>query len=79
MAKKAEKAEVTEFTLEENFAKLEETITQLESEDISLEEAFQAYSQGMALLKSCNEQIDRVEKKVLVLSESGDLQGGMTE
>lgn len=66
--------EKKDFTLEENFAKLEETIAQLESEEISLEEAFQAYSQGMALLKSCNEQIDQVEKKVLVLSENGDLQ-----
>lgn len=64
--------EKKEFSLEENFAKLEETIEQLESEEISLEEAFQAYSQGMALLKSCNEQIDRVEKKVQILSESGE-------
>ncbi len=61
-------------SLEENFAQLEETIAQLEAEDISLEEAFAAYSQGMALLKSCNEQIDQVEKKVLVLSENQELQ-----
>lgn len=66
--------EKKELTLEENFAKLEETITQLESEDISLEEAFQAYSQGMTLLKSCNEQIDQVEKKVLILSAGGEEQ-----
>ncbi len=63
-----------EITLEENFAKLEETIARLEAEDISLEEAFAAYSKGMELLKNCNEQIDQVEKKVLVLSENGDLQ-----
>lgn len=63
-----------ELSLEENFEKLEETIALLESEDIPLEEAFQAYSQGMALLKACNEQIDRVEKKVLILGENGDVQ-----
>lgn len=62
------------LSLEENFEKLEETIALLESEDIPLEEAFQAYSQGMALLKTCNEQIDRVEKKVLILGENGDEQ-----
>jgi len=56
-------------TLEENFAKLEATIAQLENDEISLEEAFTAYKQGMDLLKSCNEQIDKVEKQVLVLSE----------
>lgn len=68
-----------ELTLEENFAKLEETIAQLESEEISLEEAFQAYSQGMSLLKACNEQIDRVEKKVLLLSENGEEQEEIQE
>ena len=70
MAKSAEK----NLSLEENFMKLEETIALLETEDISLEEAFAAYSQGMALLKSCNEQIDKVEKKVLTLSESGEME-----
>lgn len=60
------------LTLEENFAKLEETIEILEGDDVSLEEAFAAYSSGMAILKECNEQIDRVEKKVLKLSEQGE-------
>lgn len=69
-----EKTSEKQMSLEENFAKLEETITRLEAEDISLEEAFQAYSQGMALLKSCNEQIDQVEKKVLTLSENGEME-----
>lgn len=62
------------FSLEDNFARLEETIEKLEREDISLEEAFQAYSEGMAALKLCGEQIDRVEKKVLKLSEEGQLE-----
>lgn len=62
------------FSLEENFLRLEETIEKLEREDISLEEAFQAYSEGMATLKQCGEQIDRVEKRVLKLSEEGQLE-----
>lgn len=60
-----------ESSLEENFAKLDLLIEQLEEEDIPLEEAFQAYSEGMSLLKKCNEQIDRVEKQVLKLSAEG--------
>lgn len=77
-AKSEEKKNVTEKNnaeeagLEENFAMLEEIIAGLEAEDISLEDAFLAYSRGMALLKSCNAQIDRVEKKVLKLSEQGE-------
>ena len=65
--------EKKEYTLEENFSRLEETIELLESEDISLEEAFTAYSTGMGILKECNEQIDAVEKKVLKLSVQGEL------
>lgn len=62
------------MTIEENFAKIEETIEKLEAEDISLEDAFAAYSEGMKLLKTCNDQIDKVEKKVLKLTESGVLE-----
>lgn len=63
-----------ELTLEENFARLEQEIEKLEGEEISLEEAFEAYSKGMKILKECNDQIDRVEKKVLKLSEDGSLE-----
>ncbi len=61
------------MTLEENFSKIEEVIEKLETEDISLEEAFSAYSEGMKLLKTCNEEIDKVEKKVMKLTEAGEL------
>lgn len=60
------------MNLEEGFALLEEAVDKLEKEDISLEEAFCVYSQGMDLLKKCNEAIDRVEKKVLVMNEKGE-------
>ena len=61
-------------SLEENFSTLEELIEQLETEDISLEDAFTAYSKGMEVLKQCNEQIDRVEKQVMKLNGEGQLE-----
>jgi exodeoxyribonuclease VII small subunit len=61
-------------SLEDNFIKLEETIDKLESEDTSLEEAFALYTGGMEILKTCNEQIDKVEKQVLKLMEDGTLE-----
>lgn len=61
------------FNLEEAFAKLEETVSQLERDDISLEDSFKEYQKGMELLKKCSETIDSVEKKVLVLNENGEL------
>lgn len=59
-------------SLEELFGNLEEIVDRLEGEDISLEESFQLYNEGMILLKKCNETIDTVEKKVLVLDENGE-------
>lgn len=72
--KKAKKDQEQELTLEEGFERLEAVIERLEAEDISLEDAFSAYSEGMNLLKNCNTQIDRVEKKVLKLVEDGGLE-----
>lgn len=68
------KEEARQPGLEENFARLEKTIELLEDENISLDEAFRVYSEGMALLKQCNDQIDRVEKQVLKLTEEGKLE-----
>ena len=59
-------------TLEERFEKIENMIEQLEDSDTTLEASFKLYQDGMKLLKQCNEDIDRVEKKVLQLNaESG--------
>lgn len=67
MAKKEEK-----LNLEDAFLQLEETVVMLERDDLSLEESFKVYQTGMELLKQCNEAIDKVEKKVLVLNENGE-------
>lgn len=63
-----------ERTLQDMLQTLDEQIRQLESEDISLEDSFLVYEQGMKLIKECNEKIDRVEKKVLQLNAEGTLQ-----
>lgn len=64
-----------EQTLEQTFEKLEDTIGKLEQEDISLEESFKLYKEGMKLIRSCNDRIDKVEKEVLKLNEDGGLDG----
>ncbi len=61
------------MNLEDRFAKLEETVEKLESQDISLEESFRIYKEGMELLKQCNADIDKVEKQVMQLNEAGEL------
>lgn len=62
-----------ELSLEEAFEQIEEVISHLETEEITLEQSFQEYNRGMKLLQHCNETIDRVEKKVLQINEDGGL------
>ena len=67
---KADKEE--KRTIEEKFELLEESLKKLEDDTLPLEEAFDLYRQSMQILKSCNEEIDMVEKKVLLLKEDGE-------
>lgn len=61
-------------SLEQAFEMLEETIANLENPELNLEDSFKEYSRGMELVKYANEAIDKVEKQVMVLSESGELE-----
>ena len=63
---------ITEDDLEEIFSDLEQTIKEMEDGEISLEESFRLYHQGMDMLKACNSKIDKVEKKMLLLDEEGE-------
>lgn len=58
--------------LEDMFQDLEKIINEMEVENISLEKSFQLYNKGMVLLKQCTQEIDGVEKKVLILDEDGE-------
>ena len=45
----------------------------MNTKEVSLDDSFALYTEGTKLLKYCNEQLDTVEKKMLVLSEEGEL------
>lgn len=61
-----------EQNLEEVFEQLEDVIQKMEQGDVSLEESFALYHRGMDMVKMCNEKIDKVEKKILVLDNEGE-------
>ena len=65
--------DIDNITAEEAFEELEAIITTLDNPELSLEEAFAAYKDGMELLKHCNASIDAVEKKVKAMNEEGEL------
>ena len=58
-------------SLEELFARLDGILNNMEDPDISLEDAFSLSEQGMKDIRSCNEKLDLVEKKMMVIAEDG--------
>ena len=61
------------MTLEKAFEELEVIIEKMNTKEVSLDDSFALYTEGTKLLKYCNEQLDTIEKKMLVLSEEGEL------
>jgi exodeoxyribonuclease VII small subunit len=55
---------------------LEQLVEQLESGDLSLEDALAAFEKGVGLVRYCNQKLSEVEKKVelLVRDKEGQLQ-----
>lgn len=61
-----------EQSVEELFEGMDGLLKQMEEQDTSLEETFILYNKGMEMLKVCNEKLDAVEKKILILDENGE-------
>lgn len=70
---RAEDMNAKDQKLNDLFQGLEEVIEAMEQSDVSLEESFQLYHRGIDLLKSCNDKIDKIEKKMLVLDDEGEV------
>lgn len=67
------RTEKKEPSLEETFQELEQIIEKMQDREVTMEESFTLYEQGIRKLRYCNEKIDYVEKKMLVLDEQGEL------
>ncbi|NLK75829.1 MAG: exodeoxyribonuclease VII small subunit [Clostridiales bacterium] len=62
-----------DIKLEDAFERLNHIMEELEKPDISLENSFNLYQEGMKLIKVCNTSIDKVEKELIILNEKGDI------
>ena len=56
-------------SIEDNFKQLEEILSNLHKEDVTLDNAFELYKEGLELVKDCNEQIETIEKKIKIIGE----------
>jgi len=63
------------FRFEDGLAELEETVSRLESGDLTLEESLAAFERGVGLVKALNERLGAVEQRIEVLTRAGN--GGL--
>ncbi|KIR01666.1 hypothetical protein P261_00480 [Lachnospiraceae bacterium TWA4] len=61
------------MTIEENFIRLDEIVKKMEAGQITLEDSFALYKEGMELVKKCSDSIEKVEHKIKVLNKEGGL------
>lgn len=60
--------------LEERFVVLEGILDHMEDEDVTLEESFALYKQGLEELAAANAMLDEIEKAMLVMTEDGEFE-----
>ena len=71
--KKTETLPEGQISLEDTFAEIEAIIAKMEQPDVTLDESFSLYKNGVERLRTCNELLDAVEKKMQVIEPDGTL------
>jgi exodeoxyribonuclease VII small subunit len=66
------------MTLEESFAQLDGLIEKLEAGNIPISESFKLYKDGIKLVENCTQQLDKVEKEIIVLNKQEGAQNGLS-
>ncbi|MGQ9671266.1 MAG: exodeoxyribonuclease VII small subunit [Desulfosoma sp.] len=59
-------------SFEEAMKRLEEIVDKLEKGDLPLEEAMEAFTEGVGLVRQCHEKLEEAEKKVQMLVQGED-------
>lgn len=68
---------IEEMSFEAAVKRLEEVASALEREGVSLDESLKLYEEGVKLIRYCNGLLEGAERKIKILSVSGD--GELTE
>lgn len=59
-------------SLEDTFGKLEDILGQMESGELTMNESFKKYKEGIELVKKCSLMIDKVEKEMIIINDDKD-------
>jgi len=64
----------TEMKFEERMAKLEELVTELEKEDIKIDDSIEKYKEAIGLVNQCNQQLKSIEEQIVkIVDDDGNL------
>ena len=55
--------------IEDNFEQLEDIISKMQSDRITLEQSFELYNKGLSLVQDCNNQIEKIEKQIKIIED----------
>ena len=66
-------SDINEMSFEEAMKELEETVTHLETGDLSLEQSLQLFERGQQLATYCNLQLETAVLKVEKLTSDGEI------
>uniref|UniRef100_UPI003FEFB62D exodeoxyribonuclease VII small subunit n=1 Tax=Lachnospira sp. TaxID=2049031 RepID=UPI003FEFB62D len=59
-------------SLEDTFDKLEDILGQMESGELTMNESFKKYKEGIELVKKCSLMIDKVEIEMIIINDDKD-------
>lgn len=61
-----------EMKFEEKMAKLEELVSELEKEDIKIDDSIEKYKEAIGLVNDCNKQLKSIEEQIAkIVAEDG--------
>ncbi len=67
-----ERRDLTRLRFEDGMAALEGLVARLESGDLALEEALEAFEEGVTLVKVLNQRLTEAERRIEILSRGQD-------
>ena len=63
---------MAKLSFEKALAQLEQVVKEMESGDLSLEDALKKFEEGIRLSRMCHQKLEETEKKIAVLMEKAD-------
>lgn len=63
---------MAKISFEKALAQLEKIVQQMETGDLSLENALKKFEEGMKLSRYCSQKLEETEKKIELLTEKAD-------